>query len=316
MSHPLPVPLPPARARRALRRDVDDHPRRQHRDRGAARDPARPGLLPRRPDLDRQRLPDRLRRPAAAGRTARRPGRPQAGVRRRAWRCSPPRRWRAASPPAGDADRRAVPAGRRRRAGLGGQPRHDRHAVPRAARARHRDRRVQLRRRGRRLDRPGARRGPHRGAQLALDLLHQPADRPRRGRPRAYACWSPTAGSAYTRPAPTALGAALVTGGLMLGVYTIVEADRYGWGSAHTLGFALPSRSPCSPRSSSGRRRPPEPAAAAADVPVAERLRRQPHPGPDGVGAVRVPDPHRPVHAERPRLRRRRYRPGDAARPP
>ncbi|GAB2851926.1 MFS transporter [Actinoallomurus bryophytorum] len=35
-----------------------------------------------------------------------------------------------------------------------------------------------------------------------------------------------------------ALGAVLVTGGLMLGVYTIVETSRYGWTSAHTLGLA------------------------------------------------------------------------------
>ncbi len=34
------------------------------------------------------------------------------------------------------------------------------------------------------------------------------------------------------------LGAFLVTAGLMLGVYAIVETTRYGWGSAHTLGFA------------------------------------------------------------------------------
>jgi EmrB/QacA subfamily drug resistance transporter len=32
-------------------------------------------------------------------------------------------------------------------------------------------------------------------------------------------------------------GAFLLVGSLMLGVYTIVEASRYGWGSAHTLGF-------------------------------------------------------------------------------
>src|SRR5438874_7575409 len=32
-------------------------------------------------------------------------------------------------------------------------------------------------------------------------------------------------------------GAALVTGALMLGVYTILEAGNYGWASAHTLGF-------------------------------------------------------------------------------
>jgi EmrB/QacA subfamily drug resistance transporter len=33
------------------------------------------------------------------------------------------------------------------------------------------------------------------------------------------------------------LGGLLVTGALMLGVYTILEAGNYGWGSAHTLGF-------------------------------------------------------------------------------
>jgi EmrB/QacA subfamily drug resistance transporter len=34
------------------------------------------------------------------------------------------------------------------------------------------------------------------------------------------------------------LGAVLVTGGLMLGVYTIVQTDRFGWTSARTLGCA------------------------------------------------------------------------------
>ncbi|MFG1772301.1 DHA2 family efflux MFS transporter permease subunit [Nocardia salmonicida] len=33
------------------------------------------------------------------------------------------------------------------------------------------------------------------------------------------------------------LGAALVTAGLMLGIYTVVEVERYGWVSAHTLGL-------------------------------------------------------------------------------
>ena len=32
-------------------------------------------------------------------------------------------------------------------------------------------------------------------------------------------------------------GALLIVAALMLGVYTIVEAADYGWGSAHTLGF-------------------------------------------------------------------------------
>src|SRR5947208_5590131 len=33
------------------------------------------------------------------------------------------------------------------------------------------------------------------------------------------------------------LGAGLLVGALMLGVYTIVETTQYGWGSAHTLGL-------------------------------------------------------------------------------
>jgi EmrB/QacA subfamily drug resistance transporter len=36
-------------------------------------------------------------------------------------------------------------------------------------------------------------------------------------------------------------GALLVTGGLMLGVYTIVETNRFGWGSARVLGLAAVS---------------------------------------------------------------------------
>ncbi|GAA2718527.1 MFS transporter [Actinocorallia aurantiaca] len=37
------------------------------------------------------------------------------------------------------------------------------------------------------------------------------------------------------------LGAVLVTGGLMLGVYTVVQVERYGWLSAHTLGLGAVS---------------------------------------------------------------------------
>ena len=40
------------------------------------------------------------------------------------------------------------------------------------------------------------------------------------------------------RAGADALGALLVTGGLMVGVYTIVETNRFGWASAHTLGLA------------------------------------------------------------------------------
>src|SRR5438874_1317397 len=37
------------------------------------------------------------------------------------------------------------------------------------------------------------------------------------------------------------IGALLIVSALMLGVYTIVEASNYGWGSAHTLGFGAPA---------------------------------------------------------------------------
>lgn len=40
------------------------------------------------------------------------------------------------------------------------------------------------------------------------------------------------------REGADAVGAVLVTAGLMLGVYAIVETTRYGWGSARTLGTA------------------------------------------------------------------------------
>jgi EmrB/QacA subfamily drug resistance transporter len=36
-------------------------------------------------------------------------------------------------------------------------------------------------------------------------------------------------------------GAATLTGGLMLGVYTILEVERYGWGSLHTIGLGVVS---------------------------------------------------------------------------
>src|SRR5215212_6439470 len=60
-------------------------------------------------------------------------------------------------------------------------PRDDRDHVPRAARAGEGDRDLRLRGVRRRLDRPARRRRPHRGDQLALDLLHQPPDRDRHG---------------------------------------------------------------------------------------------------------------------------------------
>ena len=174
-----PRPHTLAGALRALRGDADDRPRRDHRQRRPADDSGQPRLLPERPRLGRQRLPDPLRWPAAAGRPPRRPARPAAhvpdrprGLRRRLAalrRCREP----------GDADRRPLPRRRRRRARLGGDPGDDRDDVPRAARAGESDRRLRLRRLGRRLDRPASRRHPDPGDQLALDLRDQPADRHR-----------------------------------------------------------------------------------------------------------------------------------------
>ena len=90
-------------------------------------------------------------------------------------------------PEPGDADRRALRPGRRRRDGVRRDPRHDRDDVPRAAGAGEGDRRLQLRRLGRRLDRPARRRRAHAGHQLALDLLRQHPDRHRHGGARAAA---------------------------------------------------------------------------------------------------------------------------------
>ena len=143
-------------------------------------DPGRPRLLPEQPRLGRQRLPDRLRRPAAAGRPPRRPDRPAARLPRRARRSSPPPRCCARV-----AQSQEMLIGARFVQGVGGALTsavilgHDRDDVPRAAGAGEGDRRLRLRRLGRRLDRPARRRRAHRGDQLALDLLRQPADRHR-----------------------------------------------------------------------------------------------------------------------------------------
>ena len=105
---PLAGPLRPLRGR------ADDRPRRHRRERRAAVHQGRPRLHPEQPRLGRERLPDRLRRPAAARRAARRPDRPPAHLPRRAGRVHrriAPVRARAEP---GDADR--APASSRARA--------------------------------------------------------------------------------------------------------------------------------------------------------------------------------------------------------
>ena len=80
----------------------------------------------------------------------------------------------------------------------------------------------------------------HPGHQLALDLLRQPADR--RSSPASSPLrlleHEPGLGLRSGADLP---GAVLLVSALMLGVYTIVEASHYSWGSAHTLGFGAVS---------------------------------------------------------------------------
>ena len=64
-------PLPLVGAVRALRGHADDRPRRDDRERGTALHPGRPRLLAEQPRLGRERIPHRLRRPAAARRADR-----------------------------------------------------------------------------------------------------------------------------------------------------------------------------------------------------------------------------------------------------
>lgn len=62
-------------------------------------------------------------------------------------------------------------------------------------------------------------------AALALAVRVLPGDRRAATAPRGLAAGADV------------VGALLITGGLMLGIYTVVKAERYGWLSAHTLGL-------------------------------------------------------------------------------
>ena len=99
-------------------------------------------------------------------------------------------------------------------------------------------------------------------------------------------------------------GALLITAALMLGVYTIVKpAAEHGWGAARTLALGGVSLALLLgvPRARGDRA---QPAGAAADLPLAQRRRRQRHPGAVGRRHVRRVLPRRAVPAEGARLRR------------
>ena len=104
-------------------------------------------------------------------------------------------------------------------------------------------------------------------------------------------------------------GAVLVTSSLMLGVYTIVGIPEEGWSLAADPG---PRRGV---RGADGRVRGPpahrgDAAGAAADLPLAQRDRRQRGPGADGGRAVRDVLPGRAVPAGHPGLLADRGGPG------
>ena len=170
------------RAGRAVRGIPDDHPRSDDRECRTALDPDRPALLAVQSGVGGQRLLDRVRRPAAARRPTRGPDRPQADLPRGLdglhHGVCVVRRGRQP----GSSDRRAVRAGNRRRDDLGSDPRDDRDDVPAGGGPGQGDRRVLVRRRGRRLDWAARRRCADSRAQLALDLLRERADRDRHGR--------------------------------------------------------------------------------------------------------------------------------------
>ncbi len=105
-----------------------------------------------------------------------------------------------------------------------------------------------------------------------------------------------------------ALGAALITGSLMIGTYAILGVSEHGWGSAQT---ADPLRRLSRPLR--GLHRPPgpdlEPVDAARHLPQPQSLGSQRDPGAARRRDVRDVLPRRPLPAADPPLRRARGRP-------
>ncbi len=167
-----------------------DRARHDDRERRAAVDPARPPLLPGQSHLGHQRVPAHVRQPAAVRRPPRRPDRAQTRVHAGRDDLHPRLRTLRRGLERGRPDRRPLPPGRRRGAAGVGHPRDHRHRVPEARRAGEGDERVRLHRGRGRFARTAARRRPHSGARLALDLLRQHPDRPgdARRRPGARSC--------------------------------------------------------------------------------------------------------------------------------
>ena len=292
---------------RPLRRDAHDRARRHDRERGPALHPGRPGLLAEQPGLGGERVPDRLRRPAPARRPDRRPDRQAPRVPHRAGGVHRRVAGVRHRPEPGRADRRALRAGGRRRHRVRGDPRDDRDDVPGAPGAGQGDRRLQLRGVGRRVDRAARGRPAHRGHQLALDLLHQPA----RGTGDRRAGPAPGRGPRGHRPRPGRRHSrrrAAHRRSHARGVHA-ARGGRAGLGIGPDAGAR--SRGA---RAAGGLRRPAgtrgQPADAAAPVPLPQRRRREPGDGPARGGLLRDVLPGRPLHAADPGLQPARGGPG------
>ena len=279
-------------------------------------DPGRPRLLAVEPRLGRQRLPDRLRRPAAARRPARRPRRPPRRLPGRPGRLHRSPRCSAAWPHSQE-----MLIGARFVQGIGGaltsavilgmivtmfpEPREQAKAIGVYSFVASAGGSIGLLAGGVLTD----------GDQLALDLLRQPPDRRsppallalRAGRARARA-------SGFGEGADVARRGARSPAALMLGVYTIVERRRLRLGLAADARPRRRLARAAGRRSSAREATAPQPADAAADLPLAQRLRREHRPGPDGRRHVRDVLPRRAVPAAGARLRRARDRPRVPAR--
>ena len=176
------------RPRGRLPRPVHGRARFDDRQRCPARHPGVAALQPGRPHVGRQRLSRHVRQLHARRRSLRRPRRspPRVPVGRRAVHA----RLRRVRPvqQSGAADRRPLRPGDRRRGRLLGHDRADRQRVPGCGRSREGDERLHVRGRRRWVGWAAARWADDRVAELALDLLHQPADRDRdaAARPRLH----------------------------------------------------------------------------------------------------------------------------------
>ena len=283
-----------------MHRDADDRAGHDDRERGVAVDPGGSGLFAGGPGLGGQRVPDRVRRAAAAGRAARGPGRAAGRVPDRAGCVHGGLAGVRAGGEPGDAHRGAVRAGHRRRDDLRGDPGHDRDHVPRAAGAGPGDRRVRLRRLRGRGGRAAGRRDPHPGAELALDLLRQPAHRRDHRRLRG----------ADHRPGPGRGPAGGHGRARRAADHRGHDAGRvHHRGSGRAARLAGPEDARPGRRLAGPARRVHRPAAhgaapadAAADLRLPQRDRREPGPGAGHRGDVRDVLPRLAVPAAGPGL--------------